>query len=48
MIKPDWWNLWVVQGLYNTIVRDNAPNDVKKAFKKWQKDQQPIKGIIST
>lgn len=43
MVKPDWWDLWVVQGLYKTVLREGAPKDVEKAFKKFQRDQQQIK-----
>ena len=39
ILKPDWWNTWVIQGLWITVLRDGAPGDVKRAFKRFQKAQ---------
>lgn len=42
ILKPDWWDTWVIQGLYTSMLRDDAPSDVKRAYKKFLNDQQMV------
>lgn len=41
--KPEWWNIWVIQGLYTTILREDAPRKISREFNRFLRTQQMVK-----
>ncbi len=38
MIRPDWFDDWVEQGVNGARLKKNAPKDIKKKFNKYKEE----------